>query len=413
MHVQCIYVNLYASLNDLLWSLPMREKLIKEINEFRPGVLSREQIQELIKAEIITGYPENSVSIGLSSIDLHLGDRMWKMKGGIKGDKDTRYEDILKKPKYGEEIEGITDGIELSSGNTYVVKLREKVRFSEKLNLYGNATGKSTIGRLDTLTRLIADYSDHYDELPCPNIYHEKEGEINLYIEITPITFNIKVKKGSKLNQLRFYSGSPSLSLLTEKHCRYFGELLKGSPNNAEVSYNHLSVELTPIHIKGGQSVSAFKALNNNNCAIDIDAPKHTYSPEKYWEPTPCGSEALLIQKEAFYIIRSKEKLHIPEDVAVYGQAMTENLGELRIHYAGFAHPCFGYFHEDGIPLIFEIRGHNVDTFLRDGERIARIKYYRMSKPIDVTSELRSKETTEDYQKPDQFLSKIFKKWSE
>ncbi|NQT34150.1 2'-deoxycytidine 5'-triphosphate deaminase [bacterium] len=391
----------------------MNKGLIREINEFRPGVLSSEQIQDLIKAEIITGYTENSVSIGLSSLDLHLGDKIWEMRGGIKGNKESRYNEILKSSKYHKEIGDISNGFELKYGKTYVIELQEKVRFSEKLNLYGNATGKSTIGRLDTLTRLIADYSDHYDELPYPNIYREKDGEINLYIEITPITFNIKVKKGSKLNQLRFYSGSPSLSLLTKEHYNHFGELLKGGPNNTEISYNYLSVELTPIDIKGGQIVSAFKALNNINCAIDIDAPEHTYSPEEFWEPMLCKEQALLIKKEAFYIIRSKEKLHLPEDVAVYGQAMTENLGELRIHYAGFAHPCFGYFHEGGIPLIFEIRGHNVDTFLRDGERIARIKYYRMSKQLKNLENLKKEAKKEDYQKQDQFLSKIFKKWGE
>ncbi|MDP8239332.1 MAG: 2'-deoxycytidine 5'-triphosphate deaminase, partial [Candidatus Hatepunaea meridiana] len=132
-----------------------------------------------------------------------------------------------------------------------------------------------------------------------------------------------------------------------------------------------------------------------------------------FWKPISFDEDGntIRIEQNDFYIIRSKERLCLPGDIAVYGQAMTESLGELRIHYAGFAHPYFGFYREEGTPLIFEIRGHNVDTFLRDNERIARIKYYRMSEKVELTDEEKKHEEQDEYQNQELFLSKYFKKW--
>jgi len=53
----------------------------------------------------------------------------------------------------------------------------------------------------------------------------------------------------------------------------------------------------------------------------------------------------------------------------------------MRIHYAGLVHPHFGLRDdgENGTPLIFEVRGHQVDVSLRHGERMANLTLYRMS----------------------------------
>jgi len=54
----------------------------------------------------------------------------------------------------------------------------------------------------------------------------------------------------------------------------------------------------------------------------------------------------------------------------------------MRIHYAGFVHPCFGDERDDhkiGTPLIFEVRGHNVKILLTHNEILARLFFYRMS----------------------------------
>jgi dCTP deaminase len=96
----------------------------------------------------------------------------------------------------------------------------------------------------------------------------------------------------------------------------------------------------------------------------------------------------------SFYILRSKEKIILPPGVCVYCRAIDETIGEMRIHYAGFVHPHFGYHirgerHkrvvEIGTPLIFEVRGHDVHVVLNDDEPLARLQFYRMSRDCSET----------------------------
>jgi dCTP deaminase len=110
------------------------------------------------------------------------------------------------------------------------------------------------------------------------------------------------------------------------------------------------------------------------------------------------------IKPEEFYILRSKERFKLPLDVAVHCEAISETLGELRIHYAGFVHPGFGFNRLEGTPIIFEVRGHNVKAFLRDGETLAHIKFYRMSHPC-------KKPEDSAYEKQELKLSSYFKDW--
>jgi len=395
-------------------------------SEFRPGVLGKSQLLSLIDNNIIH-YPDGKLDdVDLSAMDLHLSDKLWIMKGGVKGNRSSKYSEILQSTLYREEnIENIQNGFELEPEHTYIVELQEKFAPQDDMNLYGYATGKSTIGRLDILTRLIADYSDYYDELPCPEIYKDLiDTPINLYVEITPITFKIKIQTGNCLNQLRLFSGPPRLSTLSRDDLEYYGKLLLSSSNPTEPkpNYSYLSVDLAPCDIGGGLEYSAFQAKRKDdiNDTIDLSALNKSLDPALFWKPINWNTDSntLEIKPDRFYIIRSKERLNIPLDIAVYIKAMTESLGELRIHYAGFAHPYFGNLRvEDdqiiGTPLTFEIRGHNVTTYLRNGERIARIKYHRVSEPYKLEGEELEKQKRDQYQLQELQLAKYFKKWEE
>jgi dCTP deaminase len=80
----------------------------------------------------------------------------------------------------------------------------------------------------------------------------------------------------------------------------------------------------------------------------------------------------------------------------------------MRIHYAGFVHPLFGRRRTDqqkGTPLIFEVRGHQVNVSLADGERMATLIFYRMSQ--DATGE----GTPTGYEQQTLQLSKFFGPW--
>ena len=120
----------------------------------------------------------------------------------------------------------------------------------------------------------------------------------------------------------------------------------------------------------------------------------------------------LKLETGKFYILRSKERIALPPGVAVYARAMDETLGEMRIHYAGFVHPFFGLNRGDGkegTPLIFEVRAHNIDVTLRDGERLAQLNFFRMSD--NAVKDPTQKSTK--YNEQELTLSKYFADWPE
>jgi dCTP deaminase len=105
----------------------------------------------------------------------------------------------------------------------------------------------------------------------------------------------------------------------------------------------------------------------------------------------------------------------VPAGVAVYGRAIDETIGEMRIHYAGFVHPFFGTKRQDGrigTPLIFEVRGHDVNVVLKHGEKMAGLIFYRMSEDAkEKTKEETRKKPT--FMNQDLTLSNYFAKWPE
>jgi len=116
----------------------------------------------------------------------------------------------------------------------------------------------------------------------------------------------------------------------------------------------------------------------------------------------------------------TKERLSLPKGIAVYCRAIDESIGEMRIHYAGFAHPYFGKNRKDrkeGTPLIFEVRGHNVDVNLVDDEKLARLEFYRMSEDCEPdpseTEDSRGERAKElvIYNEQELELSKFFRDW--
>jgi dCTP deaminase len=372
----------------------------QDYQDFRPGVLNQDQIVELRK-DVIEPLIEKDVD--LSAFDLHLSGEGWEMKGSTK---PSCQEDISK--IYGEYKErrlGDNGPWTLETGKTYIFQLQEYLKLPKSEKFFCKATGKSSIGRLDVLTRLMANKCASFDTI-------EKDGyEGNIYLEVTPITFPIHVQKAESLAQLRLFRGSPEWSELNADELPLYGSMILKKNGQLKIeNVTDLTVNLAPNE----HGISAFRTrdkeeIKGKKLVVDLTKGEKSHDPKEFWEPEyPKKEGELEIEPERFYILRSKERFKLPPDVAVYCQAISETLGELRIHYAGFVHPGFGWHEDDGTPIIFEVRGHNVNVILRDGETLAKIKFYRMSKPCSEEC-LETKKS--GYEKQELKLSKYFKDW--
>jgi dCTP deaminase len=138
-----------------------------------------------------------------------------------------------------------------------------------------------------------------------------------------------------------------------------------------------------------GKSVSAFRAKRSCEEAVKLwKADFKKPNPLDFWEFDVSDSKNRLpIGETNFYILRSKERIFLPRGVCIYCRAIDETIGEMRIHYAGFVHPFFGHRKnadaKKGTPLIFEVRGHDVNVMLNNNEKLAKLTFYRMSEDCE------------------------------
>jgi dCTP deaminase len=374
---------------------------MEDLEAIRPGVLNQNQISKL-KGKLV--YELRDEEIDLSAFDLHLSKEGWEMQASMK---PLCWENISKITKeHGVHLEG-TGPWELKTERTYIFQLREYLALPKGQGIQCQATGKSSIGRLDVLARLMADRCAAFDTI--------KDDGYNgcLYLEVTPITFPIKVNEGLALAQLRLFRGEPEWSeLKADQGLDLYGPMIlneNGKPKVEDIS--DITVNLSPDE----NDFIAFRTkdkdeISKDNLVVDLTVGKETSDPTRFWEPEHSNvSRELEIIPERFYILRSRERFKLPPDVAVYCKAVSETLGELRIHYAGFVHPGFGLQQDSGTPIIFEVRGHNVNVRLRDGETLARVKFYRMSEPCEKSC-IEAKKS--GYEGQELKLSKYFRDWS-
>ena len=267
------------------------------------------------------------------------------------------------------------------------------------------------MGRVDVLTRLIVNGMDQYESFTPEGLDRGKNGK--LFLEVTPITFPVRVKPNIALSQLRLFLGSPATALMRAPDlCR------TALRNEEEGNDGYLSLNVGAETIGTGTTKAVTFRANMTQKDLEpirlwTDSITEKPSPEKYWQARPEESDVfrdrkfVTIDHGFFYILRSKESLAVPLGVAVYCRPSDETIGEMRIHYAGFVHPGFGLHRNDqqqGTPLIFEVRGHDFNATLMHGEKLARLEFYRMSKDAENV-------TASNYEEQSLKLSKFFGDW--
>ena len=98
-----------------------------------------------------------------------------------------------------------------------------------------------------------------------------------------------------------------------------------------------------------------------------------SHKVNQFWELIQTKNRSLIIKPQKFYILKSKEKIRIPLNMAGEMIPYDTGIGDFRVHYAGFFDPGFG--NPYGSFAVLEIKTYEVPFILEDGQMIARIKY--------------------------------------
>jgi dCTP deaminase len=110
----------------------------------------------------------------------------------------------------------------------------------------------------------------------------------------------------------------------------------------------------------------------------------------------------------AFYILVSREAVHIPPEMAAEMAPYLAMVGEFRVHYAGFFDPGFGHANAGGTGSrgVLEVRCHEAPFVLEHGQIVGRLVYERMN---EIPQRLYGADLASNYQGQGLKLSKHFK----
>ena len=101
-----------------------------------------------------------------------------------------------------------------------------------------------------------------------------------------------------------------------------------------------------------------------------------------FWEPIPArtADRSLVLDPDEFYILVSREAVHVPPDYAAEMVPFDPLVGEFRVHYAGFFDPGFGHSAAGGAGsrAVLEVRSHEVPFILEHGQIVGRLVYETM-----------------------------------
>ena len=221
----------------------------------------------------------------------------------------------------------------------YLCELNEKLNLPN--NIMGKSNPKSTTGRLDIFTRVITENGKEYDFVD-----YKYTGK--LYLEIIPQSFSIIIKKNTSLNQIRFFQGA-----------------------NIESKFKQINIS---VSIKKNQ-VTAYKAKKITS-AIDLNKINF-YKVSKYWEEIIPEENYFIIERDEFYILRSKESIIVKNNQAAELEPFKDSFGNFRVHYAGFFDPGFGNS-KSGTPAVLELRAYDTPFIIRDGQLVGQLNYYEI-----------------------------------
>jgi dCTP deaminase len=359
------------------------------------GILPSQELEHLVRAtrEIRASEPIQDDQYQPASLDLRLGSVAYRVRASFLPGKDATVKGRLDDHAMHEM--DIANGAVLERGCVYIIPLLEGLALKKRTSAMGNP--KSSTGRLDIFTRLITDYGTEFDRV--------REGYSGpLYAEVSPRTFSVLVRKGSRLSQIRIRRGNPPSSDTAMKR------LLEEHQVVASISRDDIRDGVpVSVDVQGDKSggIIGYKARSHAGL-IDIDKLRH-YEVMDYWEPVHAPRRGGLVLDPAdFYILGSREAVRVPPTHAAEMLAFDTLMGDFRVHYAGFFDPGFG--HPDaggeGSRAVLEVRSFEVPFVIEHGQVVGRLAYERLTA---APARLYGSGVKSSYQRQGIALSKHFK----
>jgi dCTP deaminase len=334
--------------------LPMR-------HEAGNGVLSDTQIRILLREGGIVGPVLADRQVQPASLDLRLGDKAYRIRASLLPGHETVAKAI---EAVTQEVFSLDDrnGLVIPPGSIFLIPLQESLQLP--LGISARANPKSSTGRLDIFVRVITDFGTAYEQIP-----DGYQGP--LWLEVAPITFPVRVRKGSRLSQIRFRSSSHALTDDDITSALAADALRVEGPANLR---NGLCLGL---NLDFGQGRPIGWRARRHTDVIDVDRVSH-YDATEFFEPVfPRNGGTFVLDPGEFYILASAERFEVSNHLCAEMIPVDTDLGEYRGHSAGFIDCFFGW--NNPSRLVLELRTRDVPFLVRHSQPIARLAFEPMS----------------------------------
>jgi dCTP deaminase len=337
------------------------------------GILVDRDLEALLGRSIraVAGAPPiERAQIQPASLDLRLGPVAQRVRAGFLPGTTPIEERLAELATSAVSLEGA--GAVLERGLVYLVPLEEELALEPDVHARFNP--RSSTGRCDVFTRVLVGGHARFDE--TPRGWHGR-----LWLEVAPLSFPVRLRRGDRLAQIRLQRGDAALS-------------------RAELLAHHAR---TPLVYEGGRALpaEALRAQDDGSIALSIGlegrdpcgwragrntevvrfAETGVHDPLDFFEPVRARAGHCVLEPERFTIFASRERLAIPPDLAGEMLPIDVGIGELRNNYAGFFDPGFGFANAaeapSGTPAVLEVRAHDVPFLVEDGQVFFRLRFFR------------------------------------
>ncbi len=358
------------------------------------GILSDRLISELLDSgKLLSAKALDEDQIQPASLDLRLGQKAYRVRASFLPGPNSTVDEKLQRLKL-HEID-LTEGAVLETGCVYIVPLLESLKLPAEIS--ASANPKSSTGRLDIFTRVMTDYGPEFDKIVAG--YNGP-----LWMEVSPRTFPIVARTGSRLSQIRFRKGNSLLSS-DEVSALHDKEVLNDA-DNPSISDGGIGMSIDLVGSGEGALVGYRGKHHTSVVDVDKKASQDVYD---FWEPLyNRGRPELILDPDEFYILVSQEAVHVPPLYAAEMTPFDPLVGEFRVHYAGFFDPGFGHSSAGGAGsrAVLEVRSHEVPFILEHGQIVGRLVYEHM---LEKPSALYGADLKSNYQAQGLKLSKHFR----
>lgn len=330
------------------------------------GVLPCQDLERLIERKWIRAEaPFDPSQIQPASLDLRLSGTCYRVPASFLPGPTLTVAEKLERLAW--QSFSLEDGAILEKNCTYIVPLQEMLEL--RSDFYAFANPKSSIGRLDIFARVIADRGVKFDHI-------DPGYKGRLYVELSPRTFSVRVRKGSRLVQLRIRRGRRPASEQFHLELEKRTPLVKDAVQVAGFSGSRpISVDLEG---HDGAQVVGYRARKSSPF-IDVDCVGQ-YAAEDFWDPLYSSATGLILEPGEFYILASREDVAVDRSAAAELIAYDTLVGEFRVHYAGFFDPGFGVG-AVGTKAVLEVRCHEVPFLVEHGQVVGRLIAEPMTQP--------------------------------